>query len=221
MHQALIVSLVTPEQKCLVMCCFSGTCSSGRPGTSPIPCSLFIRIPVIPGYGCIKKMSGDLFRNRIAAADLRPVVHIHRDYGNADDLVVLVEAHDLHTFGTTPDDPDLADRCPDDNAGRGHDKDLVGPGDGPRLDDNGIAFEHHGADSLRCPAVPPEVVELGPLPEADIGNREERVLVINESDRTDRVLFDPEPHTNDPGRVPSHHPDGLLMEPQAVPETGR
>src|SRR5208337_1409569 len=154
MHQALIVSLVTPEQKCLVMCCFSGTCSSGRPGTSPIPCSLFIRIPVIPGYGCIKKMSGALFRNRIAAADLRPVVHIHRDYGNADDLVVLVEAHDLHTFGTTPDDPDLADRCPDDNAGRGHDKDLVGPGDGPRLDDNGIAFEHHGADSLRCPAVP-------------------------------------------------------------------
>ena len=119
----------------------------------------------------------------------------------------------LHTFRATPDDPDLADRV------------LMTTPDAVMTKISSVS--ETARDSMTtasrsstmvrtpcvAPAVPAEVVELGPLPEADIGDGEECVLVINEGDRADRIILDPEPHADDPGRVPSYHPDGLLMEP--------
>ena len=46
------------------------------------------------------------------------------------------------------------------------------------------------------------------------------VLVINEGER-DRSIVDPQPHADDAGGPTPYDPDGLLMEPEAVPETGR
>src|SRR5512145_357790 len=117
-------------------------------------------MPTVKKGKCFYRDGG---RGRDSVAVLRvrflvhPVYHFRRDKGDADNLVLLVKAHDPDTLRAPADDPEFGDRRPDDDTGSGHGNDLVAVGYRTRLDDHRVAFKLHVPDTHRAPSMPAEL----------------------------------------------------------------